>query len=44
MLLKFILNFGDRPSKIFSGIKDCRVTMVVTEKGEDVKILSQAIS
>lgn len=27
------LNFDDRPGKIFSGLEDCRSTIVVTEKG-----------
>lgn len=30
-------NFDDRPGKIFSGIEDCRATVVFTEKGTGVK-------
>ena len=33
-------NFDDRPSKIFSGIEDCRSTIVVTQKGTGVKSLT----
>ncbi len=29
-------NFDDRPGKIFSGIEDCRSTIVITEKGAGV--------
>ncbi len=29
-------NFDDRPGKIFSGIEDCRSTIVITNKGEGV--------
>jgi len=31
------LNFDDRPGKIFSGLEDCRATIVVTEKGKGVE-------
>ena len=30
-------NFDDRPGKIFSGLEDCRATIVVTEKDTNVK-------
>jgi len=30
-------NFDDRPGKIFSGLEDCRATIVVTKKGAGVK-------
>jgi len=30
-------NFDDRPGKIFSGLEDCRSTIVVTQKGRGVK-------
>lgn len=33
-------NFDDRPSKIFSGIEDCRSTIVVTQEGNGVKGLT----
>ena len=29
-------NFDDRPGKIFSGIQDCRSTIVITQKGKGV--------
>lgn len=30
-------NFDDRPGKIFSGIQDCRSTIVITQKGDGVQ-------
>jgi len=33
-------NFDDRPGKIFSGIEDCRETIVVTEKGAGLKSIT----
>jgi hypothetical protein len=30
-------NFDDRPGKIFSGLEDCRATIIVTMKGKGVK-------
>ena len=32
----YYYNFDDRPGKIFSGIEDCRSTIVITKKGEGV--------
>jgi hypothetical protein len=31
------LNFDDRPGKIFSGLEDCRATIIITKKGKGVK-------
>jgi len=30
-------NFDDRPGKIFSGLEDCRSTIIITEKGRGVR-------
>jgi len=30
-------NFDDRPGKIFSGLEDCRSTIIIIEKGDGVK-------
>lgn len=33
-------NFDDRPGKIFSGLEDCRSTIVVTQKGSGVETVT----
>jgi len=33
-------NFDDRPGKIFSGLEDCRATIIVTKKGKGVKTVT----
>ena len=30
-------NFDDRPAKIFSGLEDCRATIIITTKGKGIK-------
>jgi len=33
-------NFDDRPGKIFTGLEDCRATIIVTKKGKGVKTVT----
>jgi len=33
----YYYNFDDRPGKIFSGLEHCRATIVVTEKGKELR-------
>ena len=35
----FYYNFDDRPGKIFSGIEDCRSTIVITKKGTGTNLV-----
>lgn len=32
-------NFDDRPAKIFSGLEDCRSTIIITKKGKGTKVI-----